>query len=293
MKLNNISFPYPVLRYGSDDIIPELANDSITISVTKEVTDYIFDISLKMNNQDIENLIFQDKAIYTCEVDCIKTVWREAFPSKSPNFSIKIPRKDLAGNVTFNAYVSVKEPIYNYHNRGFNSDYGDSTFDMEPGDILVGFPEVKHHIDIKYEKLQAAGSFMIIHEDPDHSVVNFAFEHDKIDINIPTPMFEQYRNGLKTNFAEIMHASLAFNALTCALYEMPKIYSYSNGSLLWIQAIIHRLQTEEQFEGMFDAQTMEIYDVPAVANLLLKDPYKRLFDYLTEQIANDREDYNG
>ena len=293
MKLNNISFPYPVLRYGSDDIIPELANDSITISVTKEVTDYIFDISLKMNNQDIENLILQDKAIYTCEVDCIKTVWREAFPSKSPNFSIKIPRKDLAGNITFNAYVSVKEPIYNYHNRGFNSDYGDSTFDMEPGDILVGFPEVKHHIDIKYEKLQAAGSFMIIHEDPDHSVVNFAFEHDKIDINIPTPMFEQYRNGLKTNFAEIMHASIAFNALTCALYEMPKIYSYSNGSLLWIQAIIHRLQTEEQFEGMFDAQTMEIYDVPAVANLLLKDPYKRLFDCLTEQIANDREDYNG
>lgn len=215
------------------------------------------------------------------------------FPSKSPNFSIRIPRKDLAGNITFNAYVSVKEPIHNYHNSGFNSDYGDSSFDMESGDILVGFPEVKHHIDIKYDKLQAAGSFMIIHEDCKNSVVNFAFDHDKIDINIPTPMFVQYQNGLKTNFAEMMHASLAFNALTCALYELPKIYSDSNGSLLWIQAIVHRLQTEEQFEGMLDAQTMEISDVPAVANLLLKDPYKRLFDYLTEQIANDIEDDNG
>ena len=293
MKLNDISFPYPVLRYGSDDIVPELADNCIAISVTKEISDYIFDVSLKINNPDIENLIFLDKAIYTCEVDCIKTVWREAFPSKSPNFSIRIPRKDLAGNITFNAYVSVKEPIHNYHNNGFNSDYGDSSFDMEPGDILVGFPEVKHHIDIKYDKLQAAGSFMIIHEDPEHSVVNFAFDHDKIDINIPTSMFVQYQNGLKTNFAEMMHASLAFNALTCALYELPKIYSDSNGSLLWIQAIIHRLQTEEQFEGMFDAQTMEISDVPAVANLLLKDPYKRLFDYLTEQIATDIDDDNG
>lgn len=74
MKLNNISFPYPVLRYGSDDILPGLADDCIAISVTKEISDYVFDISLKINNADIDELIQQDKAIYTCEVDCIKTV---------------------------------------------------------------------------------------------------------------------------------------------------------------------------------------------------------------------------
>ena len=135
---------------------------------------------MKINNADIDELIQQDKAIYTCEVDCIKTVWRQSFPSKSPNFTIRIPRKDLAGNISFNTYVSVKESILDYHNSGFNSDYGNSSFNMEPGDILVGFPEVKHHIDIKYDKLQAAGSFMVIHEDSEHSVVNFAFDHDKI-----------------------------------------------------------------------------------------------------------------
>lgn len=293
MKLNNISFPYPVLRYGSDDIVPELSADCIAISVTKKNSDYIFNISLKMDNADISQLIREGKAIYTCEVDCIKTVWRESFPSKSPDFSITIPRTDLAGNITFNAYVSVIEPIYNYHNSGLNPDYGDSTFDMEPGDILVGFPEVRHHIDIKYDKLQAAGSFMKIHEDVEHSSVNFGFEHDKIDINLPSPMFKQYQNGLKTNFAELMHASLAFNALTCALYELPKIYSDSNGALLWIQAITHRLESEPQFLGLFDSESMEILDVPTVANLLLKDPYKRLFDRLTEQITNEIEDDNG
>ena len=81
MRLNDISFPYPVLRYGSDDLVPGLADDCIAISVTKEISDYIFDISLKMNNSDIENLILQGKAIYTCEVDCVKTVWRQSFPS--------------------------------------------------------------------------------------------------------------------------------------------------------------------------------------------------------------------
>ena len=44
MKINDISFPYPVLRYGSDDIMPKLADDCIAISVTAEVSDYIFDI---------------------------------------------------------------------------------------------------------------------------------------------------------------------------------------------------------------------------------------------------------
>ena len=48
MKLNNISFPYPVLRYGSDDILPGLADDCIAISVTKEISDYVFDISLNV-----------------------------------------------------------------------------------------------------------------------------------------------------------------------------------------------------------------------------------------------------
>lgn len=293
MKLNNISFPYPVLRYGNDDIIPELSDNCIDISVKKEISDYVFNISLKIDNADIESLIQQDKAIYTCEIDCIKTVWRDSFSSKSPMFSIKIPRSDLAGNITFNAYVSVTKSIHNYHNSGFNHDYGDASFDMGPGDILVGFPEIKHHIDIKYDKLQAAGSFMIIHEDPESQTVNFSFDHDKISINLPSTMFKQYQSGLKNNFAELMHASLAYNALTCALYELPKIYSDSSGSLLWTQAIIYRLQTEDQFTSLFDPESMEILDVPLVANMLLKDPYKRLFDRLTEQITNDLDEDNG
>ena len=46
MRLNNISFPYPVLRRGSDDILPQLPEDCISISFTKTETEYTFDIVL-------------------------------------------------------------------------------------------------------------------------------------------------------------------------------------------------------------------------------------------------------
>lgn len=289
MKINDVSFPYPVLRAGSDDILPQLQADCITIKVNKSPTEYEFGISLKYDNQDIEKLIEEGKAIYSCEIDCVQTVWRESFRSTKPDFTITISRKDLAGNITFSAYVSVKENIKGYHNKGFNSDYGNATFDMEPGDILAGFPVVQHHIDIKYDKLQAAGSFMKIHEDPLNEHVNYCFEHDKIEINLPSDMFKQYQNGIKSNFAEVMHASLAFNALTCALYELPNAHD----NLLWVQSLIYRLQNEEQFAEDFDAAEKRVIDVPAVATKLLKDPCRRLFNKLVEQISIDSEDCNG
>lgn len=285
MKLNDISLPYPVLRQGSDDIIPSLPNDCIKIKVESNVNTYYFKIELKFDNEDIKKLILQGKAEYTCEVDCPRTVWRQSFCSKFPEFEIQIPRKNLSGNIKFSSYVSVKEAIPNYYNSGFNSDYGDASFDMECGDILVGFPAVSHHVDIKYDKLQAAGSFMTIRKDIEHNEVNFNFEHDKIEINLPQDMFEQYQNGLKTNFAEIMHASLAYNALTCALYELCN----SNKDLMWVNAILYRLQHEEQLSDFYDSETGQINDVPAVAVKLLRDPYRRLFQNLANQINDNIE----
>lgn len=84
-----------------------------------------------------------------------------------------------------------------------------------------------------------------------------------------------------------MHASLAYNALTCALYELPNC----NGSLMWVQALNHRLLNE--FPDEYDSETKTISNVPEVANKLLKDPYKRLFIKLTELLENDIEESHG
>lgn len=287
MRLNNISFPYPVLRIDNDDVLPTLPKDCINITAHKTETHFQFEIRLKYDNPDITELINKGLAIHTCEIDCVKTVWRKSFQSKSPVFTIPIPRKDLSGNIKFSTYISVIKPIKEYSNQGFNSDYNGATFDMEPGDILAGFPTVLHYVDIKYDKLQAAGSFMIIHEDVGSDVTSYCFEHDKIEINLPSEMFKQYQNGIKSNFAEIMHSSLAYNALTCALYELPNC----DDSLLWVQALKYRLIHE--VPDAYDDEKKEIFNVPDVATKLLKDPYRRLFNKLIEQLENDSEENYG
>ena len=66
MNLNNISLPYPVLGI-SDDITTSLPDDAISINIDKDVINYMFDINLKFNNNDIKYLIKTGFAEYSCE----------------------------------------------------------------------------------------------------------------------------------------------------------------------------------------------------------------------------------
>ena len=167
MNLNNISFPYPVL--GSyDDIMPRPESPKASIVVENGM--YVFTIALKYDNKDIRNLINDDFAGHVCEVVCPATRLRKCFKSKDGNFEIRIPKKQLGGKINFSCTVTVKRMILNYKNEGFHADYVGHRFDMEPGDILAVFDQITYNADIKYDKLKAVGSFMVIEETTDPSL---------------------------------------------------------------------------------------------------------------------------
>ena len=54
MKINNLSFPYPVLGVG-DDIEPYPSISSVNISKTSQA--YSFEANLNMQNSDISKFI--------------------------------------------------------------------------------------------------------------------------------------------------------------------------------------------------------------------------------------------
>lgn len=276
MKTNSISFPYPVLGL-SDDILPSLPEDCIVVENSSDIQNYYFDIILNYNNTDIEKLIRDGYAEYTCEVDCVKTLLRKSYPFKDPTFRITLPRKSVNGRVEFSCYISVKQHINSYVNNGFNEDYFGFSFNMEPGDILAVFPNFHYDVDIKYDKLQAASSFMVIREGIDE-ITKFNFSGNRIEILLPPQQFQIYQNGVGNKYAEIIHSSLAFNALTCALYS---INNYKETT--WAKTILYRLATEEELiafapEDPDSDATLE--DVPELATILLKDPYNRMLNYL-------------
>jgi len=287
MKLINISFPHPVLSYYNDDIIPKLETDSIICDKPDSTNDeYSFNIKLKLKNTDILRLLASDRAIYTCEVDCQKTFLRFCLSSKDPSFTIKIPRSKVRGDIVFTCLVIAKKTIKDYYNSGFNSDYDYNTFDLDEGDLLVAFPQKTYNVDIKYDKLQSAGSFMQIRKDETGKErVFFDISGDKIDIVLPEALYDTYIANIRndSNFNSVIHSSIVFNALVYALYNIR-----NKENMLWAKTIKYRLDSEQEF-SKFDMEE-DSDTIPEIAQLLLGNPYQRLFDSLSlikEQNQNE------
>lgn len=281
MNLNNTSLPYPVLGI-SDDVLPMLTDDAVQFELTADVKNYIFKIDLKFDNIDIQRLIDNGQAEYSCEYDCVRTMMRKCEVSQEPNFSIVVPRHAINGRINFNCFVSVKEPILSYSNRGFNSDYEGATFDMEPGDILVSFPPFHYDADIRYEKLQAAGSFMQIRESNLHEQVFYDISGNKIEILLPPNHYQFYCNPVVKGAAEIIHSSLVLNALTYALLNIE-----NHEQTTWAKTIYYRLDNEE---GYSRVELQEPSKIPGLAQRLLLDPYLRLFNKIIVSTPNQSEE---
>lgn len=285
MKLNNISLPYPVLGI-SDDVMPMLEPDCLTIKVEDDgMGNYRFTVTMKHENECIHQLIRDGYAEYSCEVDCARAMFRRCYTSDKGKIKIVIPRQYLNGRVDFNSFVSVKKP-FNYKNPEFNEDYEGYSFKMELGDVLVAFPPTHYDVDIKYDQLQAAGSFMQIREGIGRTVTYFDVSGDKIEILLPTPLYNMYREmiGKDVRFMEIFHSSIVLNALTQALFCYDE-YSHTT----WARTIKYRVDSDKSL-SQYNLEELEPDQVPQLAQELLKDPYGRMFDRLKKIKENNEND---
>lgn len=279
MKISNISLPYPVLG-NQDDILPILPDDCINMpDPILENDEYVFTIDLKYDNAEIKKLVADGKAEYTCEVTCPATYMRACFhpidPIK-PQIIVRLHRKSVYKRIEFNCYITVKQSIPSYRNRGFNKDYGNASFDLEPGDVLAVFPLASYITDLRYDQLYAAGSFMVVLEaakDCDRTWFNL--NDERIVVYLPHDLYEQFKllRGDR-DFNEMFHASIVFNALT---YALSHYNEETHGAWKWAEAIKYRIEHEDGLSKFDITKTEQAYEL---AQELLKDPYKRLFDQI-------------
>lgn len=276
--MSNYNFPFPVLSYTGDDILPNLDRNSVLVTQTHDRKNYSFSMQVLIDNEDIRKYIEEGKAEYTCEVTCTRTFMRKCYHSPFAAFSIELGRKEVIGEIWFRCYVTAKEKILDYHNMLFNEDYEDALFDLEPGDKLAIFPPISYTANLKYDKLYSAGSFMVVQEDKNASSVWFDATGDKILVYLPSAMFEQFQTfSGNQDFNELFHASIVFNALFKCLSEYD---SQTQGKCLWVSAIKYRINTEDALSGFDIEDKSSSYEL---AQALLADPYKRLFKKLSEQ----------
>ena len=277
MKFNNISLPYPVLG-NNDDVYPLLEDDCIRMAdPVKTATEYVFHVDLTQRNQMISNLIVEGKAEYACEITCNTTFLRRCIHSAEPHFDIHLKRKDVNGRINFNCFIAVKEAISNYANPDFNEDYHGFKFDLEKGDLLAVFPSSFYNTNIKFDKLFAAGSFMqIVEADNGIDKTWFNLDEDKIQIELPHDLYEQYLR-IGNAFPEVIHSSIVHNAL---VYAISNLADYADSGKVWSDSLIQRMQEPEFSQYDIDTLKDDEMMVYRFADDLLQDPYKRLLDSL-------------
>lgn len=285
MKINNLSFPYPVLGIG-DDVEPRPS--ILRADISKTARTFKFDVNLDMQNQDIAAHIAKGNAKYACEVECSGTLFRKCYFSDEQHFHLELNRTALAGRVTFQVSVVVIKPIKNYYNSNFHEDYFGFYFDLEPGDLLAFIGQFNYDAEIKYDKLRSVGSFMQITEGKMEKMPKFDLGGDKINIKLPTTMYNQYKESILGNkqFSTIIHSSLVFNALVTAL-----LYINENAETLWARTLKYRIDNSpelEPFRSTLDDQDAE--EVMKLAQVLLMNPYKRLFESLPGMMDQEDDD---
>ena len=279
MKINNLSFPYPVLGIG-DDILPRPYLDPVP-QVSKTKDSFIFDIRIVMRNSDIYKLIKEGKAIYVCEIECPYTKLRECHKSQYSRFKIEIPTQNVGKEISFQLSIVCIDYTKAYENANAHEDYSGFSIDLEPGDLLAYIDDFVYDIEINYAQIQSIGSFMQITENKFGESTQFYLEGDKIDIKLPTELYENYKYGILGDkiLKDIMHSSIVFNALVAAL-----LYYNSNEDCelkLWERTIKYRIETEPDLMNFKDTlETKDINDILELAQALLLNPYKRLFKVL-------------
>jgi hypothetical protein len=288
MKIENVSFPYPVQGIGNG-----IESRSLwQYSVEQNKAEYILTIDVQLNDKSIEDYIKYDLADYVCEIECTSTFLRRCERSKDGHFEIKLSKSEIAREVTFELSVVVKEPIEDYTNTQLNPIFIGYEINLEPGDLLAYIGKDKFSADIIYEKLDKVSTFMIIREDSQVTQTEIKLDTEKIEILIPSAMYTHYKEEIKgsSTYSAIIHGSLVFNAL---LHALNNITSYPDK--LWARCIMTRIEKDVEIAKLNIDPTEEEdrVELPKLTQALLGDPFKRLFtgiEKIHETLNFDVED---
>lgn len=290
MKIENVAFPYPVLGIGNNIT----SKSAWHYKVDQNNYEYLITIDIQLNNKSIEDYIKYDLADYICEIECTSTFMRKCERSKDGLFDIKLPKSEVAREVTIEMSVVVKDNIDDYKNKDLNPIYNEYQISLESGDLMAYVGKFKFNADIIYEKLSYVDTYMIIREDTTIDQTDFSLDSvdGRIEILIPSAMYKSYVDEIKMNssYAAIIHGSLVFNALLAALYN---IDSYQDK--LWARCIKERIDKDPEIAKLnidpSDEDDRE--QLPKLAQALLGDPFKRLFtgiEKINESLNFDAED---
>ena len=274
---NNISFPHPVLGIRNDfSTLPDISDPRFS----EDESNYIYDLSITLNNPPIQHLINGGEALFVCEVNCRRTFYRQCTKGSSSDFHVMIPKKAVLGEVSLLFTVNAIVDIDAYENALADDDYRGYQFKLETGDLLAYIGKWTFQTDINANDYKTVGSFIHFFRGNPDIDVSYDPTGQDIRINLPQDLFDQYVNKLNVKrIKDIVIYSIVKEAIVSALMQYSD-YSDNRWARLLRSADV---LSDYDFEDEIDLDT-----AIEMTNVLLKNPYKQLFDTLAD-IVDDND----
>jgi hypothetical protein len=222
MKVKNISYPHPVLG-NNDDVSGSLKSKFSHVLGREKVS---LRTEFELENNTLKNMIAEKKAVFSIEVECNSTFYRNSFTTPKYKSEFSIDARRLREYVTIKLFVRASERIENYEIEGSHSDYGDFKFDIDKGDILAFGGMMSFIAEKEFDPLRpAVSSFMAVREgrEPSGPIAVDYEDPAKIYVILSKKDWENYQHLKdRQGVASLLHSFVVFPVLVDAIRMIEK-----------------------------------------------------------------------
>lgn len=273
------SFPYPVLRPGSDDYTECEFQGNVELKTdgdpTKDNVSFVF--KCITSSEDLTDLISAGKASYLGVISCRETYLRCSKLSKSPCFDIAIPAASLHGEVKINYLIVATEPMNEFRPVDINEEYGDIKFKVPKGGVLAQDEPHIYYFDRQLFKPASSMFDIAIREGIKENQWRLDLDGDRVKILFSEKTKEKIdeaRNS-KLNRAVLIN-SVYFSAVLYCI----NVIQEDDGEY-------NRKQWYQVFRKVSERKGLDLDkgDPIMLAQELMDDPLRLLVDYVFDEVS--------
>ncbi|MDX2261281.1 MAG: hypothetical protein SFU84_06245 [Gemmatimonadales bacterium] len=160
MIIRDRSFPHPVLAPFLDDVSPNEFECRVLVSA--DADQYYLSVAFSYTNESLQTLVTAGLAVHSIHVECKRNYFRHLYTLSDRAGVLSIRTSEIIGRVEISGFISAAVPIPDYSIAGAHSDYGDTAFNIEIGDILAAASTVTFDAYTDYDPLSTIASILMV-----------------------------------------------------------------------------------------------------------------------------------
>lgn len=244
MRIKNRLSPYPILDNYGDDYVDSYLNAEFDIRT--QFSEVYGKIEFDLENDEIKELIKQEKAAYTVHIECPSTCFRKVVSSYEPEVEFRFDTNIIATVIEIRTFIILTEDIYGYSSKKFHPDYQGETFDLSKHQMIAIGPAEDHDVKKDDRDLDSLPSIIRIVKLDDKKKGSLSVNTDNDDcviVGLDKESFELYAQLGKSAFKSTIFSMVLLPALMVIVQRM-----YMNKdndditSLHWYQVIENLLK---------------------------------------------------